>query len=289
MRRVIAILGALLFAVLGPRLTGPNSHAAGTPFVYEPPAGFAEAADQSTQLRGKSGADAHVYVEGTKPGAAYITVIHTSKSTPVEEQELARLVPDMPQAFDGCRWTHRRHEMRLRPDGARVGLIEGDCEEKVALDALGLPSKTIMHRKLQLIFPDDTGTSIVTSSSVAEDAARLEPILEGTIATAKGVATRVPAASYLVYLAWAAGGAVLGWFGGGLVQGSGAPTPSKEAPREKLTSLPKRRDDEESDAGPEGEDEDDDGDDDEDTDNEESEDTIAASPSSKRKLGKAKK
>ena len=119
----------------------------------------------------------------------------------------------MPKAFDECTWTHRRHETRTRSDGARVGLIEGDCSRSVDLGSFGLPSQKVRSRKLQLIFPDDEGTSILTASYPVEEAARWEPLLEATIESTRGVALRAPATAPVTYAGWALAGAVLGWFG----------------------------------------------------------------------------
>src|SRR5262249_40300327 len=130
----------------------------------------------------------------------------------IEEVDLAKLANEMAKAFeDTCAWTHRRHELRTRPDGGRVGLIEGDCNREMDLGHLGLPKQRLRSRKLQLMFQDDTGTSIVTYSYPTDQAARWEPLFEATIAKARGVAVRVPGPSTIVITGWAAAGAVLGW------------------------------------------------------------------------------
>jgi len=99
--------------------------------------------------------------------------------------------------------------MRVRA----VGLIEGDCDRDLDLGALGLPVQKFRTRKLQLMFPDDDGTSIVTASYPVDQATRWEPLFEATIGKARGVATRAPAPAPWTYAAWAAAGAILGWFG----------------------------------------------------------------------------
>jgi hypothetical protein len=215
---------ALIGGVVGPQSRGPRNRAAGAPFEYHPPDGFV--------ARPPKDADAsvsHVWVyeeEGdgrpvaTDQGASLIHAVlhHSSKEMSVEERDLAKLAHEMPRAFeDSCTWTHRRHELRTRSDGARVGLIEGDCRHDVDLGALGLQTKKVHARKLQLMFPDDSGTSIVTASYPADQAARWEPVFEATIAKASGVATRVPSPAAWIYAVWAAAGAVLGWLASALV------------------------------------------------------------------------
>jgi hypothetical protein len=139
-------------------------------------------------------------------------VTHSNKEMAVDEVELARVTTEMAKAFeDVCQWEHRRHEMRVRPDGARVGLIDGDCDQEIDLGAFGLPKTKVRSRKLQLIFPDDSGTSIVTISYPTEQAARWEPVFEATIAKARGVATRVPSPPPWMYLAFGVAGAILAW------------------------------------------------------------------------------
>ena len=146
-----------------------------------------------------------------------VVLTHTEKQMSVEERDLAKLAEDMPAVFENCSWVHRRHELRTRSDGARVGIIEGDCDHDIELSHLGLPPKTIKQRKLQLMFPDDAGTTIVTASYPTEQATRWEPLFEATIAKAKGVATRVPPPPPWMYLAWGGAGLVLGWLAGALL------------------------------------------------------------------------
>lgn len=224
MRRIIACaLLAVLAAVLGPRVVAPQSHAAGAPFAYEPPGGFVK--DTKTE---QEGAQVWVHETADTTGGPFadrrsmhtrIVVNHSSKEMSVEEADLAKLVVEMPKAFEGqCTWVHRRHEMRVRADGARVGLIDGDCDRPIDLGALGLPSAPRKTRKRQLMFPDDSGTSIVTTSYPSDEAMRWEPLLDATIAKAKGVAVRAAAPPAWMYPVWAAAGAVLGWLATALIQ-----------------------------------------------------------------------
>jgi hypothetical protein len=220
-RRLIACaVLAAASALIGPRIVGLQSRSADAPFAYEPPEGFVPFKESAGELQG---AKAWVFDDGSgavrpraseEAGAAAVRVVahHSSREMSVEEVDLAKLANEMGKAFeDTCTWTHRRHELRTRPDGGRVGLIEGDCNREIELGQLGLPKQRIRSRKLQLMFPDDTGTSIVTASYPTDQAARWEPLFEATIAKSRGVSVRVPAPSGVVIAGWAAAGAVLGW------------------------------------------------------------------------------
>lgn len=226
---MVCALVAGMAALIGPRVVGPANRSAGTPFVYEPPEGFVPAKD----VKGAESEGASVWIhEGAenkrfdgsivdrKALATRIILNHSNKEMSVEEADLGKLVSEMPKAFEGmCNWVHRRHELRVRSDGARVGLIEGDCDREVDLSALGLPSQPVKMRKLQLMFPDDEGTSIVTASFPTDQASQWEPLLEASIGKAKGVATRAPAPAPWTYGAWAAAGGVLGWLAAALFFG----------------------------------------------------------------------
>ncbi len=235
MRLPIVLAVALTFAFAGPRLTGARSRPAGEPFAYEPPEGFVEAHDLP-----KSSEDTKAWAskESSETGQqrAAVNQSHSPRELPVEEEELAKLAKEMPKAFEdtGCTWTHRRHEMRVRPDGARVGLIEGDCNSDLDLGKIG--GLKIRSRKLQLIFPDDAGTSIVTASYPTEEATKWEPIFEATISKAKGVATRVPSPAIWLYGVWGGAGAILGWLLAAIIKKKEPATPPKsneEKKREK--------------------------------------------------------
>ena len=218
---MICALLAVLAAIIGPRLVGPTNRSAGAPFVYEPPEGFVPAKD--AKVADADGATVWVNeaaekkkfdgsIADRKALATRIILNHSNKEMSVEETDLAKLVAEMPKAFEGaCTWVHRRHELRVRADGARVGLIEGDCNREVDLSSFGLPAQPVKMRKLQLMFPDDSGTSIVTASYPTEQAAQWGPLLEASIGKASGVARRVPAPPLWTFAAWAGAGGVLGW------------------------------------------------------------------------------
>lgn len=228
-RVLVCALIAAASAVFGPWLTQPRSTPAGAPFAYEPPPGFIPASGAAvTEAAEAEGASVFVLEAASKRNfdgspvdrmAALVRAVvhHSSKEMSVEEPDLAKLAADMPRVFEGtCAWTHRRHELRTRSDGARVGLIEGDCERTIDLELLGAPAHEVRARKLQLIFPDDTGTSIVTASYPTEQAARFEPLFEATIATARGVAVQAPAPKLSTRVAWAGAGGVLAWLAAAL-------------------------------------------------------------------------
>ena len=81
----------------------------------------------------------------------------------------------------------------------------------------GASTKGDLHyRSLQLAFPDDTGTSIVTASfpdhATANDpraAAEWNAAFEQTIDSAKGVAFRAPPPPGYTYLAWGGAAALI--------------------------------------------------------------------------------
>jgi hypothetical protein len=226
---------AVLVGLIGPRLFGPRDHAAGAPFVYAPPEGFVERSASSWSHGSEIGPGTKVWIYADPsepaapslgglrriledgPNAVHAVLHHSAKEMSVEEADLARLAQEMPRAFeDSCTWVHRRHELRTLRSGARVGLIEGDCTREVDLGSLGGPSQKIRARKLQLMFPDDEGTSIVTASYPIDQAPRWEPVFEATIAKARGVATRVPPPPVATSIAWGVAAGVLGWLAAAL-------------------------------------------------------------------------
>jgi hypothetical protein len=237
-RRAIAVLiVTILFAFVGPALTSARGKTAGTAFVYEPPEGFKHPTDKFT-----AGANTEVWViDENLPGSMVpirnpnpttVAVTQSAKLMSVEERDLAKLVEEMPGVFDNCTWVHRRHELRTRADGARVGIIEGDCDKEMDLSSFGLPAKTIKQRKLQMMFPNDEGTAIVTASYVTEQATRWEPLFEATIAKAKGVATRTPPPPSWMYGAWGFAGLVIAWLATAIVM-KPRPEAAKPEPEKK--------------------------------------------------------
>jgi hypothetical protein len=207
---LIAVVVAVTFALVGPRLVGPQNRPATEPFEYRPPDGFKELPATSKRVD-SAGAKAWELPDEPATQRPSIVVTHSAVSMQVDEANLGKMVSDMPNAFEDCTWMHRRHEMRTRQDGARVGLIEGECTREIDLSAAGLDKIKASSRKLQLIFPENEGSSIATISYPTETADRWEPVFVDTIMKAKGVATRVPPPPSWHLVAWGAVGLVLGW------------------------------------------------------------------------------
>ncbi|MBX3199674.1 MAG: hypothetical protein KF894_16180, partial [Labilithrix sp.] len=108
-RLVVCVLLAVMAAILGPRVVGPRSHAANAAFVYEPPEGFVPVKDAN----GREAEDAQLWVheaaekrnfDGTladrKALSTRIILSHSNKEMSVEERDLAKLVEEMPKAFE---------------------------------------------------------------------------------------------------------------------------------------------------------------------------------------------
>lgn len=202
MRRAVVLVTTVLFAIVGPRLLSPQDRSAGRPFGYVPPDGFVARPSPEG-----SSADAKLWVFAASEGASFVprvVVTHSSLGGTVEGEDLGRLASGMPKVFSdsGISWALRRQETRTRADGARVGVLEGDCVR-------ALPVET-RYRVLQLVFPDDQGSSIATASYPAEEANRWEPLFEASIARAEGVAVRVPPPPAWLYVASGVAGLVLG-------------------------------------------------------------------------------
>ncbi len=203
----VAIL-AVGAAVLGPRLTMPEERLAGAPFAYVPPADFAE---ETTPSPGRRADVTHVWrYVGSRPGgdpAPSINRVHSGSRATVEPADMLRVASEMPasQKAAGVEWTLLRSGTRDRPDGARVGFMEARVVQE------GRP-----HRALQLAFPEDTGMSIVSATYTDADegpgasAGSWAATVLDTIATATGVARRVPPPPSWVNAAWAAGGLAVG-------------------------------------------------------------------------------
>lgn len=223
---LIAFVVAITFALAGPRLVGPQNRPASEPFTYVAPDGFKELPAKSTRVEA-SGAKAWELPDEPATERPSVVVTHSAVNMQVDEPNLAKMVVDMPNAFEECTWVHRRHEMRTRSDGARVGLIEGDCNREIDLTVAGMRNIKASSRKMQLVFPENEGSSIATISYPTDKATRWEPLFEESIGKAKGVATRVPPAPNWQLVVWGAAGLVLGWLlAKVIVRGS---DPEKEA------------------------------------------------------------
>lgn len=213
MRRAAVLATGVVFAVLGPRASAPQDRAASEPFVYDVPEGFTPSGDA------KDAADEREWVHAATSGqvAPRITLKRSKTVGTVEPEDLAKIARGMPEvlASSGVTWTDVRHETRTRPDGTRVGLIEGDCAKKTDEIVPGLVTK-LNYRRLIFVFPIDGGTAITTALYGKDEVSKWQPVLEATIANAHGVALRVPSPPGWMYFAWGAAGLVIGWLASAL-------------------------------------------------------------------------
>lgn len=201
MRRAVVVVTTLVAAFLGPRITAPHDRAAGVPFAFEPPEGFVEAKGEA-----KQGDEDQEWIHPTTNVLAVTPRIMLKRSKSagaVEPSDLAVIASGMPQVLEpsGVTWKDVRHETRTRPDGTRVGLIEGECLNK----------NGALYRRLFFVFPVDGGTVITTALYGTGEVAKWQPVLEATIGKARGVALRVPPPPSWMYFAWGAAGLVIGW------------------------------------------------------------------------------
>ncbi len=196
------VVVAVIVGFVGPRLTAPQDSAAGAPFVYTPPAGFVPGAVEDALRTSPGMQQMWLFRDPGASATPSISLSQTSSTARIQEPELADLARGMPAIFRqvGTQWTEVRHEVRVRADGSRVGLIEGETDKG-----------TVRGRVMQLVFPNDRGTAIVTASFPNGESAKWEPQIEASIAAATGVATRVGSPPGWMYAAWAAGGAMLAY------------------------------------------------------------------------------
>ena len=229
---------AVLAGFAGPRVTAPHDRPANAPFVYTPPPAFKPARDEVLSAAlGTAPEGMHkvwIFAELGAKSTPNITLTLTDKTPRVEESDLRDLALGMPAVFKqgGSTWTEVRHETRARADGTRVGLIEGET----------VRGET-RNRVIQLVFPEDLGTALVTASFPSEDAAKWTPQIDATIDTATGVSRRVPPPAPWQYVGWGAAGGVLAYLALALVSrrkkatpkddGDATAPPSKETPSER--------------------------------------------------------
>jgi hypothetical protein len=209
MRRAVLAATTIVFAVVGTRLSAPHDRKASEPFAYMPPEGFT-AADEGASEGDKQWSHPPKGALGIAP-RVHLTTSKTGGT--VEAADLARIAEGMPSVLEpnGVTWTDVRRETRTRPDGARVGLIEGECTRKVEETVFGGPPVKVRYRRLLLVFPTDDGSALITAVYGKDEVSTWEPAFEATIGAARGVAVRVPPPPLWMILAWGGAGLVLGW------------------------------------------------------------------------------
>ncbi|GAC1540792.1 MAG: hypothetical protein NVS3B10_30590 [Polyangiales bacterium] len=247
MRRLFVLAIACLFAAVGPRIRGPHDRAAGEPFVFQPPDGFVlDKGDPARSVNDESARDRE-WVHPATPGHAIAPRIHLSPSTKggtVEAADLARIAEGMPGMLEptGVTWSEVRRETRTRPDGSRVGLIEGECSKTT--NELGAGPVTVKYRRLLFVFPTDDGSTVTTAVYGTDEIGTWQAIFEDTIGKARGVALRLPPQPMWMYFAWGAAGALLAWLAASLkakrdLRLSMAPPAMAAAKMPKLPKIPK--------------------------------------------------
>lgn len=251
---ILVVVGLAAFGgLVGPKIVGPHDRPAGRPFEYTPPAHFKEAKGEGSEEAKAMFRRAWTY-QGPKVAQLdripTINWTHTQRQGTVEPDDMTRIASGMPEMYraSDVTWKLVRVATLARKDGGRVGLIEGELEAK---DGAGVRR----WRSMQLAFPEDDGTAIVTASYGLSGAKEWANEVEATIDDATGVAVRLPPPPAWMAGAWAAGGAVLGaalllWRG----RASGSPAPARAKRVTPVPAAPPPRDEEEH----EDEDEDDD-------------------------------
>jgi hypothetical protein len=224
---MLIVASAVLFAVVGARFSAPHDRESGERFSYQPPPGFIETksgADQEPEERQWEHAQTN-----TMALAAHVHLAMSKKSGTVEAADLARISEGMPNMLlpSGVTWKETRRETRTRSDGARVGLIEGECSKASVDIGFGVSALPVRYRRLMLVFPTDNGTGLVTAAYAEADVATFQPAFEATLATARGVAVRVPPAPPWLYAAWGIAGLLVGYFVSAMF-GRGARSRSRE-------------------------------------------------------------
>ncbi len=191
------VIFALACALLGSHFGATPEMPANAPFTYVAPTGFIPV-DLSTKL------DSSVEKAWIEPSVlassldARITLSHSSHVAELGDAALSAIAAGMPALYAKShgQWSEERHLVHHRPDGASVGLIVG------ALTT----AEGVKMRTMQLLFPDDSGSSIVTASFETTLNERMTPELEKSMDEATGVKKLGKSASSWIVLAWALGG-----------------------------------------------------------------------------------
>lgn len=206
MGRALVVVIGVASAFIGPRLLQKGDAPGGAPFAFEPPAEFKHLPDKSGVV------DPNTWVHAPSAAMASFpprfSLSHTKGAGSVEAADLSRLATGMPDVFraSGISWTLDKVQTRERSDGARFGIIEGSATKKSARDA---PDLGVSYVVRQFVFPDDSGTSIVTASYPRDEMSKWEATFDAAALSATGVARRAPAVPATTFLMWGAGGSVL--------------------------------------------------------------------------------
>lgn len=167
----------------------------GGPFAFAAPATFTPI-DAGSEARPNV---AKLWVEPTAiaPLAPRASLSHSPHQAALEEPALAEIAAGMPAMYarSNGSWKEVRHVVHVRPDGAKVGLIVGDLTTDT----------NVSLTTMQMMFPDDTGSSIVTASFAVPSATRLVPAFEKAMDDSTGVKKLGRAAPNWVYYAWGLG------------------------------------------------------------------------------------
>ncbi len=193
---------SIAVAAAGPSITHPRERAANAPFAYSPPEGFVPSEQASPTPASPTPAPS-VGKMWTRPRvlgfAPRVTLTHTEKRGAIDDAQLREVARGMPGVYRESQvtWNEVRHEVHARSDNTLVGVVWGEGKRDVDNQPL---------RTAQMLFPDDTGTSLLTVSYGTDDGAGLEQQLLMSADQATGVALRGPGPPSWLYGAWGAGG-----------------------------------------------------------------------------------
>ncbi len=193
---------SIAVAVAGPSLTNPRERAANAPFSYSPPEGFVPSEQASPASPTPAQNPGKMWTRPRVLGfAPRLTLTHTEKRGSIDDAQLREVARGMPGVYRESQvtWNEVRHEVHARSDNTLVGVVWGEGKRDVDNQPL---------RTAQMLFPDDTGTSLLTVSYGADGDASLEQQLLMSADQATGVALRGPGPPSWLYGAWGAGGLV---------------------------------------------------------------------------------
>jgi hypothetical protein len=205
-RLVVAGFVGVIAGAIGPRVLAAPDRPGGA-FEYVPPPAFVESAEATATLgRTAIGGQRAWVAQAATPGGytPNVTFTHAADAAPQDTREVAALAHRMVLLFasSGLDWAETRELVHVRPDGARVAVIEWTHAREGSGAAF---------RMMQMAFPDGAGSSIVTALFPDEDAAKWERDFAATLDTAKGLAFRAPPPPLWTYAAWGVGAAVAIW------------------------------------------------------------------------------